>query len=327
MKVLRLNILFLSVLFISNRALAQQVSLYEKEYGFDVNSDATIEIESSFTTVNLTTWDQNRVEISVYVKTEASSSSKADRLMEEVTIDVYGSSSRIDIESKFSKSGNMNGKSEIDIRLNIKAPSSLNLDFDCSFGDVDIPDWDGYCELDIQFGDLNLENLNNQEAEIEIQYSDLRMGNANNLEVNSSFSDVSIEKVETLDLNTQYDDVEIDHVNSIDANSQFSDLEIGRVGREIELVTQYGGVAIDQIDAGFEKVEIENQFGELKLYIDPSASYSLDVDMSFASFNFGEKSSLNHKKEGFNDEHFWGNIGNGGGVVEITSSFGGVRIK
>ena len=86
-------------------------------------------------------------------------------------------------------------------------------------------------------------------------------------------------------------------------------------------------VEIDKIMQGFDRVEIENQFGEVKMYFDPSASYSLDVDMSFASFNFDEKSSLNHKKEGFNDEHFWGNVGNGGGEVDITSSFGGVRIR
>jgi len=311
----------------TNLIMAQQVATYEKDYSFDVSSGAKINVESSFTDVTLTTWNENRVAINVYAKTEASSVTRADRLMEDIDIEVTGSSSLIEIESRFRKGGNRNGKSEIDIRISIKAPNSLNLDFDSSFGDIVIPDWEGYCELDLQFGDLNLQDLRHESAEIEVQYSDLDLGNANNLDLTSSFSDVSIQNVNHLEIETQYDEVDVESVHTLDADSQFTDFEVGRVQKELILDTQYGAVEIDGISADFDRIEIENQFGEVKLYIDSGANYSLDVDMSFASFNFEDKSSLNYKKEGFNDEHYWGQIGTGGGSIEIDSSFGGVKIR
>jgi len=179
----------------------------------------------------------------------------------------------------------------------------------------------------MQFGDLKILNLNHELNEIEIQYSDCDIEKAIDLDFTSSFSDVYIHEARDLEVDSQYDDFDIDGLVNLKADFQFSDLDVGSISNSLILDTQYGSVEIDEIDSKFEKIIIDNQFGEVKAYIDQNASYKIDVEMSFASFNCNEKSELNYKKEGFNEEHYWGQIGTGGGYIEIQSSFGGVRLK
>jgi len=57
-----LLLLFLSF---SLSALAQNVTTYEKDYTFDVNSDAWLNITSTFTDITISSWDKGEVFVSV----------------------------------------------------------------------------------------------------------------------------------------------------------------------------------------------------------------------------------------------------------------------
>ncbi|MFT4660482.1 MAG: hypothetical protein ACI8XB_000750 [Patiriisocius sp.] len=319
--------LLLLFLCVSISNFSQQVSIYENDYSYDVESNARLEINSTFTDVTLESWDKNEVHVRVYAKTTGSTVAKSDRLMEKIRIDVSGSSSVVDITSKLQSNGGNTDKSEFDIRISIQAPRTTVLNFDCQFGDVNIPDWDGRVDIEVKFGDLDVKSLSNTTSEINLQYTDFNIDYVSEIEIESSFSDIYIENVERLDADSQYDDYHIESVDILDGDFRFSDLNIGELKKELELDSQYGGVEVERVFADFDKIIIDNQFGEVKLNMADGVGYYIEVDLSFASFSCDGKSNLNYKKEGFNDERYWGQIGKGDGRIEIDSKFGGVKIK
>ncbi len=305
---------------------AQEVT-FEKDYSFSVDATALLDVESVFTDVFITSWDKNKVSVHVYAKTEANSESRAQKMMDRITISVGESKRGVNINVSFKGNNQSNDKEKYDVRIEVKAPATMAFNFDCQFGDCIIPNWDGALDMDFQFGDLEMKNVTGNKCDIKLQYSDFDIGEVNDLNITSSFSDVFIDRVDDLEIDSQYDDVEIGRAVNMTADFQFSDLEVGAIVSNLLLDTQYGSVKIDRIYKEFEEIVIDNQFGDVVLDFDDAAGYEINVDISFASFNSNLKSKLNHDKTGFNENSYNGTIGDGKGRVEINSSFGGIRIR
>lgn len=297
------------------------------DFNFTVSSHDELEINTSFANVTVQSWDKNEVYVEVDLMVKSYSEKRCAQIREKLQVEVDQNSSGVEVRTELNSVNLKNKNSEIDINVFIKAPNSMTLNGETSFGDLDIPDWKGNVDVYTQFGDLTMGKLLHENSKVEIQYGDLRIESADILDLRTSFSGITLGEIKSLELDSQYDELDIEEIFDCEADCQFSDIDIERLLSKLELDNQYGGVEIDFVKRGFEIIEIDNQFGEVELEIEDGSGYDIEVELSFGSFNCDCKSKLNHKEEGFNNDTYWGTVGDGSGKIVIESSFGGVKVK
>lgn len=346
----RLITLSLFVFLISSATAGQG---YEKEKTikkeFSVNSDAELNVENKYGGIHCNIWDKNIVSIEVYIKVEASSEKKAQRVFEQIDIEINGSSSEVRAETNFSD-GWSNESGELDISINYKIfmPKTLKVTLDNNFGDVFIEETSGNTEISVGYGSFIAKKLLGDEnildisfssavidlmknTDIEIKHSSLNLTEVSELSLESKHSGLVIDKADYAEIESQYDDITIGEISSLDIECKFSELKISKLTKSLILDNEYGGAKIKYIKPGFEEVIINSSFGGVVMGIDEDASYSIEAVMEFGDLSYPDNNaSIIKEVEGYTTNKYKGTIGenkNSSSKIVIETTNAGVSIK
>ena len=110
--------------------------VYEEEYS--ANSSSTLNISTSFSDVDITSWNQNKISIHVECTVESKNEKRANEMLEDIKVDLKQKGNDIWVEAEFS--GNSKGNESFDIDITIKAPAGITGKIEQSFGDLSIKD-------------------------------------------------------------------------------------------------------------------------------------------------------------------------------------------
>ena len=69
----------------------------------------------------------------------------------------------------------------------------------------------------------------------------------------------------------------IENIESLHGNAYFTDYNVNNLRKEIMLTTRYGSVSTEQIEKGFELININSSYSDLSLRFDPGTSYNIDI--------------------------------------------------
>ena len=70
---------------------------------FNVNTDALLKVSNSYGTLNITSWNENRILIEVHIKTNGNNEEKVQKKLDQITVDFDGSSSMVSAKTIFNK--------------------------------------------------------------------------------------------------------------------------------------------------------------------------------------------------------------------------------
>ena len=96
---------------------------------FNVNSDALLKVANSYGNLTLNSWDQDRIEIEVHIKTNGNNEEKVQKRLDEITVDFDANNSMVSAKNIFGKNGsswgwNWGNKGKVNVQVNytIKLP-------------------------------------------------------------------------------------------------------------------------------------------------------------------------------------------------------------
>lgn len=351
MKRLHKYVAVLTLLMVTLPALAGRD--YEKERTirkeYTVDSDATLEIENKYGMVHCSVWDKNVVSIEVHIQVVASSESRAERIMDQIEINISGSSSGVSAETDISSSwSGGSGSVELSIDYTVMMPGTLEISIENAFGDVFVEEASGNAEiiiahgslesrklsgsdneLDISFGAASVDILGN--AYVEIEHSSFKIGEVSEIEMDSKHSHIQIDNVNYAEIESRYDDLKIGSVEALNIETRFSHLEIAKLIKSLYLDTQYGGTKIKYVQPGFDNIVVSNSFSGVEIGIDQAASYRVDAVVEFGGLSYPERNAhITKEVEGYTTNIYKGTIGDDrdpSSRVEIRSSNAGVGLK
>jgi hypothetical protein len=352
MKTLRIATIIAATLFFvigqTTNALAKKEGekvLLEKT--FDVNANASLEVDHEFGKVVCSNWDKDVIAIKVTAKWKAGDESQIQKMIDKVILDVHGDRNSVVVRCKPGhKHSKENNSMSLDIE--IQMPKSISLELSQKFGFAFIETVDGPAVISSEYGSLQIGELNNTEnkinvefgdgsvkhlsaGNIKISYSEFKLETAGNISVRSEFSNITIsQKAKSLSVELEGGNLTVNKVATLKLEAEYSNTEIDKLTRSADIETAYGGVNINYISPDFTTISIENEFGSVDLQIDESASYNFQAESEYGEIKFSEKNAdLSYRKKTSSGSYFKGVIGKGEpqSEVNIESSYGSVSIS
>ncbi len=341
--------LILLLLFSANIGLSEDQSEKKRivEKSYNVSSTTSLQIRNKFGKIEINSWDKNEFAIEVEIIGRGRTEERAQRILDEIEIDIDEGSSQISFETSIDKMKNKNNEG-FEVNYTISMPEinpleiknsfgdvlmgnrSGDLDISVSYGSMRVGDVAGDTELKLSFGSGDINNIKN--GDLTIKYSDFSMESSDNIELDQGFSDVEIGEVKDLELESKYGDVEIEKADVIDADIHFSGFEIEELTGKLEMEASYiGDFKIGRLAKTFTLVDIEGKFGSYEIGLEPGLNANIEAEFSFADLKSysGLDIDFNYRVKESNKSYYRGKIGNGNEnkLIRIDSSYGSLRLK
>lgn len=320
----------------------------KKEY--QVNSDALLEIDNSYGNVDVISWNENRTVIEVHIITNSDDEEKAQKKLDDISIEFYGSSSRVSAKTLFKNSNNSwsfwgknnNVKMEINYTIKIPVTNSVNLEND--YGAISIDRLEGRAKINCDYGQLRIGELLADNNSLEFDYTNnstiafMKSG-----EIDADYSGFTLEKGVKLKLNADYTNSEIQYIEDINYNSDYGKVVIGnavniagvgdyvthRMGTvtgSLNLDADYGSIKVVRLEGSTKNVTIEADYTGIKLGFASDYNFSFDIDLSYSSLKGEDYVTVTKSHKDNNHRTYEGYHGNNnsGNMVRINSDYGGV---
>lgn len=325
----------------------------EKEY--DANIFKSLEIINKYGEIRILDWDKPLIHIDVKITVQHDDQAKADKLLNMINIEFSEQGDQLkavtQIDNKFGTSrGWFDSSEDKDFRIDyqVTLPKNLAVKLENKYGNIFINELTGPVEINLKYGDLNINNLGrgdekpfNQitlaygKANIEecnwlnftLSYSKASFQTCRTLIVISKYSKLKIDKVSTIAGESAYDGYSIQNMDNFVITGKYSDYDINQVSKKISTETKYTKLQVAQIPSSFESINVDNDYGKISLGIDPAACYELNANVRYAKINYPDNGRVSHISQG-NETKVTGYVGNEkcDSKVTINSSYGGVNL-
>lgn len=324
----------------------------KKEYS--VSSDATVNLSNKYGNINITTWNKNRVEITVKITVKGNDLSTVEKRLRNIDILFSANSDMVTAKTKIEKKSSSwsfwgkNKNTSYKINYTVKMPVSNNLSVSNNYGNILLNEINGKADIDADYGKIILGDLNNSDNNINIDYcngssinfmksgyvnadySKLSIDKTDRVKINSDYSTIVVGSSNKVTFNADYGSIQVDDVKDITGNTDYVSIRLGTVSKNLNIDADYGSIKIKELAKGFERAEISGQYAGITIGVKPSTSFDFMIDLQYASFRYNDdkvdmrKSIVRSSKKYY--EGTYGKSSSGSKLV-IKSQYGGVRIK
>jgi len=322
---------------------------------YDVASDALLKIDNSYGNINITTWNQNKVQIEVLVKVNGNDSEKVREKLEEIDVKFNQSSEGVSaktfIEEENRSWWNMifgeNNNLNMEINYVIKAPISNNVHLINDYGNIYLDKLTGNAKINCDYGSIDIgELLGNtnyinidysrnshigvvKTAIINADYSEFEIEDAKSLDINADYSKSKIKKVEYLKYNGDYGSLQLDKVRKLDGNGDYVSTKIGQVYQSIDLNIDYGSLEINKIMKGAGDIKIKSNYAGIKIGYAMDQAFDFDIVSSYGGVDGMEELEVEKKIDESNKKSYSGyhiKSGNSSNIV-IRSNYASIKFQ
>lgn len=328
---------------------------FKKEY--TVSARDLVKLDNSYGNIDVVTWDQNRVEIEVTIKTNGNDEENVKKRLEDIDVRFSQSGGEVSARTVFRENNKswwnniFGGSSNVNMEINyrVKAPVTNSMDISNDYGSINLDNLEGNAKISCDYGRfmigelrgdnnyLNFDYTRNssigyvKKAKIEADYSEFRIEEAGTIDLSADYTDGYFEKVENISFNNDYGSLKIDKLRNIKGQGDYLGLKLGLVYSTADLNMDYGSLRIDKVMANFKKVDITTDYTSIKIGYEKEAAFNFDVNTSYGGVKGleGQRFTINKRHQSGGDNHYQGHYGPGntGGTISINSDYGSVTFN
>ncbi len=326
------------------------------EREFTINKQTRLEIDNIYGNVNIMNHDQNTISIEVTIRVDVRDKDRADEIFSIVDIsisqedDVVKAITRINGNlSRLFRGFNIGGGG-LEINYSVYMPSTVPLQLSNKYGNVFIEEIASTSVIDIKYGKLNADKIIHDSKEpltkvilaysdaviqearwinAEIKYAKMNIAESKALVIMSKYSKVYVTKGTSIVCDSKYDTFELGDLSNFVISTSYSNIRIDEITDKLKVESKYTDVNIRRIPSGFESIKINSSYGNMRIGIEPDASYRLDGYGKYCDIKYPETSSQLNRIHENNELRINGTIGrdqNPKATVSISSTYGSVRL-
>lgn len=323
---------------------------------YNVSPTALLKIKNSYGNIDISTWDQDKIEIEVIIRTNGNDEEKVIKRLNEINIDFSHSNSIVSAVTQLKEQNSswfssfFGGSSNVNVEINyrIKAPVTNDMELANDYGSISLDKLEGNVTIACDYGKLLIGELlgeqnllvfdytrNSQigfikKGKIVADYSDISIEEAGTLEVIADYTDIRIKKVENIKFTGDYGSFRIDNVRNLIGNGDYLGIKLGSVYKMVELDLDYGSLSIDRIMKSMQKLKIESDYTGIKIGYDPNISFSFNIRTSYANVRGIDEPGfeVNKRQQTNTSEALEGYYRNSSGAtISINSSYGNISFE
>ncbi len=333
--------IFLMVFSLGMSAQNPSKEIHEQ---YNANEISKLVVEAKYGQTNITDDGSNVVKVDVKITANTDNERKAQMLLDAITVKVNKSGSLLYVETEISSNKPRN--SSFDITYDINIPKNKDIAASSKYGDLFVESLTGNGAFEIAYGNFRAGNLLTPEpvsievaygsasinqfkkASIELRYGSVKTSkSAEEAHIDSRYSQVQLDDINQLTLDSKGDDVKVGAVQQLTIDMAYSSLSVDKLIQSLLADCAYGNIKVYQVQLGFEKIFIDDKYGDVLLRMDSNAAYKLSVEGKYADIKVPEMQKATTVIDGAYHE-FKGVVGSGkiSSSVDISSSYGSIRV-
>lgn len=365
MKALLFNILLLTVMYPAVYAGGGTINpnkvngKYTKEKkiskSFEVSASDLLKIDNSYGNINVTTWNENRVQIDVVVKVNGNDEEKVREKLNEITIKMNQSGEGVQAKTYFEKDKRSwwdmlfgeNNNLNMEVNYSIKAPITNNIHLINDYGNIYLDKLKGNAKINCDYGSIDIGELlgeNNyinidysrnshigilKNAVINADYSEIEVEDARYVDLNADYSKSKFRKIEYLKFNCDYGSLTVDKVKKIEGNADYLNTQIGQVHQSLDLSLDYGNVEIEKIVKGAGSIKIDSDYAGVKVGYAEDQAFNFNIDATYGSVNGLDGFNIQKQRQESNQKSYSGyyiNASNSASI-DIKSNYAKISLQ
>lgn len=370
-KLLRVGSLFFAALLIISSLMAGNTP--SREFSktinkqFNMAANGLVQLSNRHGKIDIKTWDQNNVRVSVKILVDAKSEEDAQAVFERINISFSNSSSNVSAiteiaDKKSSWWGWGDSSDEFSINYEVFMPASGNLDVTAKYCDVYAAAIGGAGKFQVKYGNFKLGGLG-EDSEITLAYGNGSLNRARDLKVDLAYGNLDVEEASDLTVDVRYGNIGIVKAGDIISDSRYSNFKLGeirefrnngkydnvvigfaeevvcethytsvqidRLSRRMNLDMAYGSAKTGKVDASFDEINLNGRYTDFKINMDPGINCSLDLSGSYADIRLPSTGvRTSYDSQNGNSHEVRGTMGSGGNsMIKARMSYGGIVVR
>lgn len=314
---------------------------------FTVSKNALLEIKNSYGNLNITSWNEDRTVIEVYIKTSGNNEKKVTEKLDEITVNFSANNDYVKAVTQFSNDkwnwGWNNSNVNVEVNYTIKVPITNKVDLSNDYGAIYLNKLNNTAKISCDYGKLDIGELWGDNNELNFDYTqNSRIGILKNGKINADYSGFVVEKTKNLVLNADYTSSKIEQSDNVQYNCDYGSLTLGDVMNfngngdyltlkidnvfgNVDIRSDYGSISIGELTSKAGNVNITADYTGIKIGYSAAYSFSFDIDLDYAGFSGKDGLNITYEKSDYSEHHYKGyNNTTSGKSVFIKSEYGGV---
>ncbi|MCL5247420.1 hypothetical protein M4I21_16490 [Cellulophaga sp. 20_2_10] len=350
-KVITLLLLAIPLLGIAHNDNGKYTKEKTIKKDYTVNANALLRVANKYGNLNIISWDQNRVEIIVHIKTSGNNEEKVQRKLDNITINFDGSSSLVSAKTNIEKSSNWgwgnNNNVTMEINYTIKLPVKNNIDLTNDYGSITIDRIDGHATINCDYGKLAIGELRGRNnnlnfdytskseigyinsGKINADYSGFTIAKAGDLTLITDYTNATINKMKNLNYNSDYGSITVDDVSNIEGNGDYISVKLGNINGNVSIHADYGSIKINELTKNAGDVDISADYTGIKIGYSPTYNFNFELHSSYGGISGLDNCNLNVKEVKNSKKYYKGNCGseNSNNFVAVKTEYGSISIR
>jgi len=309
-----------------------------------VNNNAGLSVDNQFGSIYVTTWDEDKTQIEVVIKVSGNNEDKVNKRLETIDVDIEATKSLVGAKTRI---GNMSGNNlSMEINYTIKIPKKGSIDLANQYGSIITGKIYGKAAIDIQYGDLNIDELNYEtntikmqysrsgkinfikNGDIKAEYSGFNLGRAGSLIVKSQYTGINIGEVGDISYKTEYGDIKIDKAGSATGTGDYSAMHFGNISSQINVTANYGDVRVGGLGSGVKHAVINASYTNVAVNYSEGTPFDFEFSLEYGSLRGATGFKFTEKSEKDNQAYYKGYyIKPGVNRMYIKNEYGDITLK
>lgn len=334
---------------------------------FNMSADGLVELTNKHGKIDIKTWDQSAVRISVKIVVDAKSEDDAQEVFDRISIDFSNSSDQVSAETEIADRKSSwwdwsDNSDDFSINYEVYMPASGNLDVTAKYCDVYSSAIAGRGEFTVKYGNFKLDGLG-EDSEINLAYGNGTLIRSRDLAVDLAYGNLDVEEASDITIDVRYGKLMVDRAGDILSDSRYSTFQLGeirefrndgkydhvsigfaeevvlethytnvqveRLARRMNLDMAYGSAKATQIEASFDEITLNGRYTDFKLYMNSDVNCSLDLSSNYTDIRLPSSGiNKNYDAQEGSSHEVRGTIGRGGNsVIKARMSYGGILLR
>ena len=318
------------------------------EKSFDVNASALLKVNNSYGNIYITSWEQNRIEIEVHIRTNGNNEEKVQQKLDEIDVEFEAGKSMVSARTVFGSKKwrwSSGGNVSMEINYTVKLPATNNVDLSNDYGSIRLDRLKGKARISCDYGKLDLGELyaDNNELSfdyttkstvsymkggtISADYSGFILEKAEHLNLSADYTSSEIHEIGKLEYSCDYGSLNVEKAKSIRGSGDYLSTRIGTVHGDLGITSDYGSIKISELAADAGNVNIRSDYTGIRIGFDQNYSFDFEIKLDYAGFKGEDSFEYDIKRETGTEKYYKGSYGNSPArTLTITSDYGGVTL-
>lgn len=299
-------------LMLSALVLAASLRAQTPEYiqqvvrSFRVTSGVTLEMANKYGKVHIIRWNHDSVKFIIDLRIRTKDAGKMQKLKQNIDFEFTASQYFLNARTKIGDNASdvvqdikdiagtyLSASNTVTINYTVMVPDYISLKIDNKFGNVYLDDVTQNFTLTLSYGDFSCNRLMGKseiritsgnaeigylrEGLLLLSYGNFHVHDAGKLTAETKSSTVTIDKSAELRINSRRDKLYLNELGSFSGESYFTNVSLGTLHNEMNLISRYGAINLDNIRKTFSNLNLTAEFTKVTLAFEKSVSYNLEL--------------------------------------------------